>query len=236
MGQAIGVLGRRLRTERGFTLIELIIAMGLMLLVLTVIGGIMISGFTTQQGVGETTTATSQAQLTARQLEANVRQASMVEVFEGDATDSQLMVARTETGSGEHDWECQAWFYDDTAGAIFHLTYQGDNTWPWGSSITNWIDLGSGITEAVDVGSILGDTLDWLFGGADDGVAEWSMLAAGIRNETGSNDATQPVFTSAGDQSATIRFEVDAGDSTPMLITTTATGRQPAGDEEPTCF
>ena len=257
MRRAIDLLRRRLRADRliddgrtvdgrahdrhtdgGLTLIELIVASALSLLVLGVIASIMISGFTAQKNVSATNEATSYAQLAARQMQAGIREASFVHIEEGSSSGSQLMVARTETGSSGDDatWECQAWFYDDTAGAIFHITYPGDSFWPWGSDITNWIDLGSGLLEVVDVGAVLGDTLDWLFGGDDDGVAEWSLLAAGIRNETGPDDVEADVFTAAGEQGATIAFEFDAGDRTPILITTTATGRQAYSESDPQCF
>lgn len=226
-----------LRDESGLTLIELVISSGLGLLVLVLVGSFMISSFSAQQNVQTTADATASAQLAARVIEDGVRQASAVAVVDGDTSESQLLVARTETGIGDHDWECQAWYYDDVAGVIFHTTFQGESFWPWGSDITNWIDLGSGLTEAVDAGEILGDTLDWLFGG-DGGAAsaQWTVVAVGIRNETGPSGAVEPLFASAGPKSATIRFEVVAGDRTPVLITTTATGRQTDGETDPTCF
>lgn len=227
-------LGRAGRRDAGFSLIELVVASGLGVVALLVIGGMMFSSFVSQQRVVDTAQATNAAQLAARAIEADLHRASALAVFDGDDSDSQLLVARTTQGDG--DWNCQAWFYDDVGGVIFHTEFDGETTWPWGSDITNWIDLGSGLLEVVDVGTILGDTLDWLFGGGDDGASEWSVVATGIRDETGSADQARPVFTATGGKSVTIRYEVVAGDVDPVLITTTATGRQPDADTEPTCF
>jgi hypothetical protein len=93
------------------------------------------------------------------------------------------------------------------------------------------------VTEAIDVGGIVDDTFDWLFGGSP-GAAQWSLSAAGVLPKgTDAGGATTPVFSAAGSSSATITFEVSAGaDNAPVLIETTASGRQPFADEEPTCF
>lgn len=221
--------------EAGYSLIELIVAASLGVLVLTLLGGMMVASISAQNSVTTTMNATGEAQVLARQLESQVRLASVVYVVDGADTDSQLLVARTETGSGGHDWECQAWFYDDTAKAIFHTTFPGNNNWPWGSSITNWIDLGSGLTEAVDVGGIVTGTLDWLFGRPEDGVVDWQLIAAGV-DQPVINGARVPVFDDASSRSVLIRYAYQAGEQTPVLISTTATGRQAEGSSNPRCY
>lgn len=223
--------------DAGFSLIELIVSAALGVVALVLVGTFLLSSFVAQSTVTSTADAASRAQLAARQLEQQLRGASAVAVFEGATSDSQLLVARTATGDGDVDYHCEAWFYDATAEAVFHTTYEGESTWPWGASITNWIDLGSGLTEAINVGGILDDTLDWLFGGSESG-AEWSLVTSGILPKgTTAGGSITPVFSAAGSRSATVAFEVDAGsDNTAVLIETTVSGRQPFEDEEPTCF
>lgn len=222
--------------DAGFTLMELVVATALGILVLLVAGGILVSSLRAQQNVTGSAQAAGTAQVLIRGMEQELRQASAVAVYDGATTDSQLLVARTETGSGSHDWECQAWFYDAEAEVLLHTTYAGVNSAPWGSSITNWIDLGSGLADVVDLGAIIGDTLDWLFGGADDGVAEWTLIAVNVGDTTGGGGLTAPVFTKAGSKSVAIAFEMTEGDGTPVVIATTASGRQHDGETNPTCF
>jgi type II secretory pathway pseudopilin PulG len=224
------------RDDAGFSLIELIVSAALGVVVLVLVGTFFISSFAAQSTVTSTADAASRAQLAARQLEQQLRGASAVAVFEGSTSGSQLLVARTATGDGDVDYHCEAWFYDATAEAVFHTSFEGESTWPWGASITNWIDLGSGLTEAINLGGIVGDTLDWLFGGSESD-AEWSLVTAGVLPKgTTAGGSTTPVFSAAGNRSATITFEVSAGANNAVLIETTASGRQPFNDEEPTCF
>ena len=227
----------RRHDDAGFTLIEVIVSAALGVLVLVLVGTFFMSSFAGQSTVTSTADAASRAQLMARQFDQQLRGASAVAVFDGATSDSQLLVARTATGEHDVDYHCEAWFYDATAEAVFHTTFDGESTWPWGASITSWIDLGSGLTEAVDVGGIVDDTLDWLFGGSDSDAA-WSLVSAGVLPKgTATGGATGPVFAAAGNRSATITFEVSAGaDRAPVLIEMTASGRQPFADEEPTCF
>jgi len=225
------------RRDEGLSLIELIVSAALGVLVLVLVGTFFISSFSAQNVITSTADAASRAQLMARQFDQQLRGASAVAVFDGATSDSQVLVARTATGDGDVDYHCEAWFYDATAEAVFHTTFEGESSWPWGASITNWIDLGSGLTEAIDLGGIVGDTLDWLFGRSD-GDPVWSVAATGVVPKgTAAGATTTPVFAAAGNRSATITFEVAGGASTaPVLIETTAGGRQPYQDEEPTCF
>lgn len=236
----MGILNRIRRDDSGLTLVELIIAAGLTVLVLTLVGTFMVDSFSAQHKVTTTAEATSSAQVTMYSLETQVRQASAIGVFAGNTTQSQLLVARTEVGSGSHAYHCEAWFYDDVAKAIFHTTFTGQSTWPWGSSITNWVDLGSGLTSAINVGNIVSGTVSWIIGGSAQGPtqASWTLVATGIDRPGSFRNATEtPVFaTTSGTSSATIAFEYSAGGNTPILMTTTATGRQAPKDTDPKCF
>ncbi len=229
----------RRRDDEGFTLIEMVIAGALGVVVLILVATFFISSFSAQTTVTNTADAASRAQLLVRQLEHQLRGASAVTVVDGLTSESQLLIARTATGEHDVDYHCEAWFYDSVAEAVFHTTYQNKTTWPWGTSITSWIDLGSGLTEAIDLGEVLGDTLDWLFGGASGASsAEWTLLATGVR-PAGASDGGPAIgiFGVDGPRSATYDFEVTAGGGNPpVLISTTTTGRQPFDDKEPACF
>lgn len=225
------------RNDAGLTLVELIIASAIGLLVLTMIGGFMISSFQVQHQVTSTAQATNNAQLTATILDAQLREASAIRLENGSSSDSQLLIARVRVDDedGNTEWRCEAWYYDAEAGAILTATASGHNQWPWGHSITSWIDLGSGLLEVVDLGAIIGDTLDWLFGGGSS-TTPWTVMAVGLSNATGADGASQPVFVSEGLNAVTVRFAVESADRTPVVITTAVAGRQDVRNDGPQCF
>lgn len=225
----------RARGDAGLTLVELLVASSLSVLVLVMVGSFMISSFTTQDQVTRTTQATNQAQLTVRQLETALRQASAIRVEYGDSTGSQLLIARVRTGSGVNDWVCEAWYYDADAGAMLHATAPGRDQWPWGASITSWIDLGSGLLDVVDLGSVLGDTLDWLFGGGSS-ATPWTVMAVGLNDTSGPGGSSRPVFVSEGPASVKIQFAVESAELTPVVIATSVTGRQTFQEDNPACY
>jgi hypothetical protein len=206
------------RDDAGIGLIELIVSAALGVVVLVLVGTFFISSFAAQSTVTSTADAAGRGQLLARELEKQIRGASAVLVEPAEVTSGpQVLVVRTISDELDIDYHCEAWFYDPTAEAVFHTSYAGESTWPWGANVATWIDLGSGVTE----------------GGAD-----WSLVASGVLPKgTTAGGATTPVFTAAGSRSATITFEVSAGaDNAAVLVETTASGRQPFADEEPTCF
>ena len=200
------------RDDDGFTLIELVISMALGVLVLVLLGSFFISSFQAQSTVTDTASATSNAQLVARQLDADLRAASAVTVIDGATTESQLLIARTSRGSGT-TFTCDAWLFDADAGAILHREYANAGAAPWASNPVAWVDAsatGSGwklITEDI----------------APEGTADGSPVGG--------------VFANSGDRGAVVAFELSAGhDRPPVLITTTATGRQAYKNSEPACF
>ncbi len=68
------------RDEQGFTLVELLIASGLMVLVAVIIGGILFNSLTAEKTVRTTTQAASAGQLVASSIEQGVRNATWLDL------------------------------------------------------------------------------------------------------------------------------------------------------------
>jgi type II secretory pathway pseudopilin PulG len=205
-------MSARERRDDGLTLIELVISMGLGVLVLVILSSFFISSFQAQTTVTNTAEATGDAQLAARQLDDDLSSASAVRVVDGATTDSQLLIARTSQGTGTA-YVCHAWLYDADADAILHREFAGATGAPWASNAVAWVDA-----------SVTG--------------AGWKPLAQEIAPEGAADGSpASAIFTASGDRGASVSFEVSAGDDRlPVLISTTATGRQAFKNAEPACF
>lgn len=106
----------------GFTLVELIIAIGLMVLVIGLLGAFMINSMTTQQAVRSQTQAASQGQLVARTVKAGVANASglkLTELTTGATAGGQLLVVRTLGAGSSPQWACEAWYFSGDGGAVY---------------------------------------------------------------------------------------------------------------------
>ena len=97
--------------ESGMTLVELLIYSMLLVVILTIAGGIMINSLQSQQTVSTVSSAASTGQLVSTSVSQGIRNAS---AFEAAAPTSLGQVLRSRTVSvtstGVATWQCQAWF------------------------------------------------------------------------------------------------------------------------------
>ncbi len=108
---------RVLADQRGFTLVELLVYMVLLLLVLAVAGGLLSSTLvhsTTIRTVDESSTA---AQLAADSIESGIRNSSDFSLTSPSGTD-QMIVARVASSDATLTWSCAAWYYSATDGSL----------------------------------------------------------------------------------------------------------------------
>lgn len=110
-------LRTRLRSDDGFTLMEVIVVFLLATLVLTTVGGIYITTIGVQQIVGTMNRTTTDGQLAARSIDAGIRNGSEFEITTLPSGD-QLLRVRTLDGSDAAVWHCRAWYYAASDGAI----------------------------------------------------------------------------------------------------------------------
>lgn len=150
------------RDDDGFTLVELIIAIGLFVLVMGLVGTFMINSLTTQKTVRSVSEATSQGQLVARSVKAGVTNASgirLTDLTSGATAGGQLLVARTLGTGATASWGCQAWYFSGDGGAVYTTRSSGAIAAPT-SKTPSWTLLvdnvgapsaGSGIFSATTV-------------------------------------------------------------------------------------
>ncbi|MBG6213159.1 Tfp pilus assembly protein PilW [Cryobacterium sp. CAN_C3] len=135
-------------SETGFTLIELIVYSALLLLVLSVVGGLFVSGLKTATAVRTMTNASSAGQIVADSVETNIRNASDFQLTIPSGTD-QLLVARTAQRGTTLTWSCIAWYYSAAGtGAIrFHQSNAAILP-PTASELSTWVLLNEGVKPA----------------------------------------------------------------------------------------
>lgn len=137
------ILPRLRYDQRGFTLVELLIASGLMVLVATIIGGILFNSLNAEKTVRTTTQAASQGQLVATSIQNGVRNATWLSplVASGD-----FLAVRTASGAESVTYSCQAWFI--TGGTAYMRISNTAITRPTTSNLTGWTQLATGLTKA----------------------------------------------------------------------------------------
>ncbi|MFC0680718.1 type II secretion system protein J [Lysobacter korlensis] len=105
-------MSARPREDRGFTLIELMVSSALLVLVLSAVGGMLISSMSAEDTVRDTTSAARSGQLAAATLTKGVRQARAVEVttpFAGAVLVRTLIIDDPTVGSARA--HCEAWVF-----------------------------------------------------------------------------------------------------------------------------
>ncbi|MHB1234482.1 MAG: PulJ/GspJ family protein [Microbacteriaceae bacterium] len=145
-------VGRRPRRDvgddAGFSLIELIVSMGISVMILVVVGGLLTNGIRTEGSVRAAAAATNLGQLIAGSVEGGVRNASAVTVIPGTDAGSQLLLARTVSGGATPVWSCRAWYYTPaTGGAIYTMstTPAAQIPVPSGNPGPGWTLMGAGL-------------------------------------------------------------------------------------------
>ena len=141
-----------MKGQRGFTLVELLIATGLSIIVLVIAGGILISGLRTQEIARSVTDAANTAQQIVHSVQAGVKNASAITVNSNSLTGTQLLLVRTvssdPTSTGP---SCQAWYYTPASGGSVYTkktTPAAAITLPTGGPAGVWTILGTGVSPA----------------------------------------------------------------------------------------
>jgi Tfp pilus assembly protein PilW len=142
-------IARLRRSDSGFSLVELIIAMGISVMVLIIVGGLLTNSMRTQNSVRSSASATNLGQLIARSVEAGVRNASAVTVIVDTTAGTQLLLARTVSGGATPVWSCRAWYYTPAGGGAIYTTTTtpaAPITVPSGGPAGVWTLIGDGLT------------------------------------------------------------------------------------------
>ena len=85
------------RDDRGFTLVEMLISMGLFAIIITIVGSMIISSLTADRTVREVTSSTTDGQLVATLVSDTVRNSTAVQVTPVTGQQSMTLRMRTTT-------------------------------------------------------------------------------------------------------------------------------------------
>lgn len=100
-----------MKSERGFTLIELMIAGMLSVVVLIIVGGMLISSMKAERVVHDATSASNAGQLVATSVTRGVRNSSAL-ILSTPVSGEQFLRARVSgTGADASAFVCQAWYF-----------------------------------------------------------------------------------------------------------------------------
>ena len=114
---------RRPRSEAGYTLVELLIYSSLLVLILTVVGGMFINTLASEQRVLDSADANTVSQLISDSVHSGVRNATALSLTQYPDTDNQLLVLKTSDSRSESaaDRICQAWYYTESNGGAMYF-------------------------------------------------------------------------------------------------------------------
>ena len=150
------------QSNRGFTLVELLVYVALLGLILSVLGGMLISGLSVERTVTRASDETRLGQLISRSVEKGIRNATAFKV-EGIGSD-QILRARSADavvsgGATTVTWRCMAWYYRASDGAFFSTTRTaGAVSLPGpapATPLTAWTYYGSGVKPAAGATTVL---------------------------------------------------------------------------------
>ncbi|MDJ0347748.1 hypothetical protein [Cryobacterium sp. PH29-G1] len=204
--------------EAGYTLVELLIYSSLLVLVLTVVGGMLLNTLTSEQKILDSASANTVSQLISTSVHSGVRNGTALTVVNSadTANDDQLLVVTTvssDAAAAASARVCQAWYYTEAnGGAMYYKRGAAPQT-------------------------IVAPTINAL---AND-MTGWTLLGSGISASDNSAGIAQPVFDAAvsvSQRAVTLNFAINGGgDTSPAKISTTVTSRQGAAPAtEPKCF
>ncbi|RZU64112.1 pilin/secretion family protein with methylation motif [Microterricola gilva] len=131
--------------ERGFTLVELLVYMLLMVLVLAVAGGLLSTTLiqsTTVRAVDNSSTA---AQLAADSIETGIRNSSDFSLSTPIGND-QLLVARVASNDATLTWSCVAWYYSASGRSLRMTRSATAIAAPTAAQLSSWTLLVDGVS------------------------------------------------------------------------------------------
>lgn len=156
-------------TDDGFTLIELIVSALLLVVVISVVGGLFISTLSTQATVTTVTTATQRGQLVTDSIENGIRNAAVGSVapysLTSPAGTDQMLVARTAGNGSSLNWNCSAWYYSASTKSIRFMSSATAVSAPSSSALATWTLLSTGVTPSAgtSIFSLSGPSLSFAF-------------------------------------------------------------------------
>jgi hypothetical protein len=146
--------GGRYAADAGYTLVELLIYSSLLVLILTVVGGMLLNTLTSQQKVLDSANANGVSQLIASSVSSGMRNATGLDLIDDfpDAPDDQVLVLTTVSGVATGtaaDRVCKAWYFTESNGGSMYYQRGATKADIAATSVDNlagWTLLGSGLS------------------------------------------------------------------------------------------
>ena len=136
--------------DRGFSLIELLVASALFGVVITIVASVVISAINADRTVRDVTGSTTDGQLAVNVIEQMVRNSTAVQVVPVTASQSVTIRLRTTAGGAAR---CHAFFYDDTLGQILQRSSTTAIPAPTpGAAGSEWTVVSAGIEPIIGSG------------------------------------------------------------------------------------
>ncbi len=167
------------KSDDGFTLLELVIAMMLLVLILAIVGTMIVSLSSTSKTVRTQTATSSSAQAAAESIERGIRNSSDFLLTNPTGTD-QMLVARTARGTTTVTWVCAAWYYSaSNGGSIRYTSSMSAIATPSASTLGTWTLLSSGVTPITGTTIFTGSspTLSFSFNGTSSGGGPVALIS-----------------------------------------------------------
>lgn len=134
-----------MKSERGITLIELMIGSMLSLIVLAIVGGMLINSLSAERIVSDSTQASNTGQLVATSITRGVRDADMLALTE-PVPGAQMLVGRVAgTDDRPAALVCQAWYFAD--GEVRMMRSTTAIAAPTAAQLATWTLVGDGMKQ-----------------------------------------------------------------------------------------
>lgn len=141
-------------SDSGFTLVELLIYMAFSVIVLSLVGGMMISTLNAQKSIVARSEATTSGQAVAQSVHSGVRNAvnhTLTPTNSRADTDQLLVVQSLDLGT-ETNPTCLAWYYSTAGdGAIYYQRSAAPITAPEGTDSAGWLLLATGVQSPTGI-------------------------------------------------------------------------------------
>jgi hypothetical protein len=146
----------------GFTLIELIVYIGLATVVLVIVGAFLINGLTGEKLVRSVTDATNVGQAVTSGLQNDVRNSTFVTVKAGTGTGDLMVVAKTAGSASVLTYECVAWYFSKANKEIRVATSASAISTPTAATLATWTLVAKGIVPSTGGAAVFAGGPDYL--------------------------------------------------------------------------
>ena len=135
---------RRLKDERGLSLSELVVYVGLLAIVVVIAGSVFSTYFSGEKAVQDVTSATNRGQIVTTSLTNGIRSAATIQVLPVALDNSQFVTAKVGSAAATStSWQCEAWYFTGN-GEVYHRTASSAIDVPDGD-FTGWGMLANGL-------------------------------------------------------------------------------------------